>query len=86
MGALGDLFGTLLKPLLLALLLIVALGLFSDRPGTAGGGASFACPRWFDDPGINRMICRYHPVRIWNTPVSELVPWTDAALGADDPR
>ncbi len=86
MGAFGDLFGNLLKPLLLALLLIVALGLSSSRPGSAGGGAGFACPRWFDDPGLNRMICRYNPAKIWNTPVRDLVPWIGATHGEGGPR
>ena len=90
MGAIGDLFGSLLKPLLVALLVIVALGLFSNQPGSAGGagaGGAFACPSWFDDPAINRAICKYHPARLWNMPVAELLPWLDAGAGdAADPR
>ena len=85
MGALGDLFGSILKPLLLALLIIIALGLFSNRPGTAGSGAaSFSCPNWFTDPEINRLVCRYHPVRIWNTPVADLLPWLEAFADPTD--
>lgn len=87
MGALGDLIGGLLKPLLVALLVIVALGLVSNGPGSAGSagtgaGGAFSCPNWFDDPALNRTICKYHPARVWNTPVADLLPWLSAA--ADD--
>ena len=78
MGALGDLVGGLLKPLLVALLILVALSLFSSRPD-AGGGTGFACTGFTDDPALNRMICRFHPARIWNMPVADLLPWFGAA-------
>ena len=74
MGTLGDLFGGLLKPLLVALLVIVALGLVSTRPDMAASGAGAGCAQVFDDPDINRLLCRLDPVRLWNTPVADLLP------------
>jgi hypothetical protein len=88
MGALGDLFGGLLKPLLVALLFLVALGLFSSNPGTGTGGAAggLECGGITSSPELNRLICRYHPAKIWNTPVNELFPFLSAAESAGATR
>jgi hypothetical protein len=74
MSILESFFGSVLKPLLVALLILVALGMMSSRPDRGGGGATFACPQYFADPQINRLVCRFHPVRLWNTPVRDLLP------------
>ncbi|PRY21750.1 hypothetical protein CLV78_10819 [Aliiruegeria haliotis] len=73
MGALANVVGGLWKPLALGLLVLVALGLMSDDSGFAAG--KFNCSGFTNDPDLNRIICQYHPVRIWNTPVTELLPF-----------
>lgn len=78
MGALGDLFGGLLKPLLVALLVLTGMSLFSNRPDAGGTGVAFECRSYTSDPELNRLICRYHPVRLWNMPIGDLIPWLDA--------
>lgn len=75
MGTLTDFFGGLLKPLLVALLLLVALGLFSQRPGEARTvSAGIECRSWTDSVELNGLLCRYHPARLWSMPVSDLIP------------
>lgn len=76
MQALSDILGGLARPLLLAGVLIVILGLLSDHSGNGATGSSgFECKGFTSDPEVNRMLCRFHPARLWNTPVEELVPW-----------
>ncbi|SDI86379.1 hypothetical protein [Aliiruegeria lutimaris] len=75
MGALAQTLGGLGRPLVLGLVILLGLGLVSDNSGkgtTAAGGLS--CGGWTSDPELNRLICRFHPSRIWNMPVSELLP------------
>ena len=85
MGIIGDLFGSLLKPLLVALLFLIALSLLSDQPGSGTAQAGFSCPSYFSDPELNRLVCRFHPVRIWNMPVRDLLPWVEAQADAAAP-
>ncbi|NDR57757.1 hypothetical protein [Aliiruegeria sabulilitoris] len=76
MGALAQTLGGLGRPLVLGLVILLGLGLVSDNSGkgtTASGGLS--CKGWTNDPELNRLICRYHPARIWNMPVSEMLPF-----------
>jgi hypothetical protein len=75
MGALTDLFGGLLKPLLVALMVLIALGLFSQRPGEARSvSVGIECRSWTASAELNRLMCRYHPARLWSMPVADLIP------------
>ena len=76
MGAITNLFGNVIRPLFLGLLILVGLGLLSADPqsGKLGANAS-GCQSFTSDPDLNRTICRLNPMRLWNTPVGELVPW-----------
>ena len=75
MGTLTDFFGGLLKPLLVALMVLVVLGLFSQRPGEARSvSVGVECRAWTASPELNRLACRYHPARLWSMPVTDLVP------------
>lgn len=75
MGALSDVFGGLLKPLLVALMVLIALGLVSQRPGEARTvSAGIDCRAWTDNVELNGLLCRYHPARLWSMPVTDLVP------------
>ena len=76
MGALAQTLGGLGKPMALGLVILLGLGLVSDdsSKGTSGAGG-FSCSAWTTDPELNRLLCRYHPARIWNMPVSELIPF-----------
>ena len=71
MGA--DFSNWLLKPLLVGLLVLVGLGLFSVDPAR-GDGAGFDCYAFTGNAELNRTICKYNPARLWNMPVSDLVP------------
>ena len=63
------------RPVVLAVALIIGLGLMSDDSSTGARGATgFACRGLTSDPDINRALCRLNPARIWNTPISELIP------------
>ncbi|MEM0937610.1 MAG: hypothetical protein AAGJ91_17075 [Pseudomonadota bacterium] len=75
MGALFDIIGYLAKPLFLAVVALVVLG-FVDAGQTSASGTSvgFECQGFTNDPDWNRIICQYHPGRLLNRPVSELVP------------
>ncbi len=80
MGALFDIVGYLAKPLFLAVVVLVVLGLLNEAQAPRiGGGAGFECKGVFDDPEWNRILCQYHPGRWLNAPVSSVVP----GLGAD---
>ncbi len=76
MGAIANAIGNLGKPLILGILLLVGLGLLSEDPRAGHLGASgFDCRGFTNDPDLNRAICRYSPARLWNMPITELVPW-----------
>lgn len=71
-----DLLVGLARPILLAGVILVCLGLLSDHSGTGTTAATgFECRGFTNDPEINRLLCRYHPARLWNTPVTDLMPW-----------
>ncbi|WP_068114266.1 hypothetical protein [Tropicimonas marinistellae] len=73
MGAIANVIGNMARPLFLGLLLVIGLGFMTGDPHNGHSGA--ACRDWTTDPELNRTLCRYHPTRILNTPVTELVPW-----------
>lgn len=75
MRTLADILGGMARPLVLAVLVLIGLGLASADPAAGRAGASgFACKGIFDDPEWNRALCRLHPVRLWNTSLGEIVP------------
>jgi hypothetical protein len=76
MNMISDVFGGLLKPLVLGVVLLVGLGLVSADPAAGRTGADgFSCKGFFNDADWNRALCRFHPARIWNTPIADLVPF-----------
>lgn len=75
MGALAQTLGGLGRPLVLCVLVLLGLGLLDHDPGTGGEAAGgFSCKHWTSDPKLNRFLCQYHPARIWNMPVTDLLP------------
>ncbi|MEM9247508.1 MAG: hypothetical protein AAGB05_02315 [Pseudomonadota bacterium] len=84
MGALFDMIGYLAKPLFLAVVALVVLGLLNESQGPRlGGGAGFECQGVFNDPDWNRVLCQYHPGRWLDMPVSQLVPGLSGAAETD---
>lgn len=59
----------------MALLLLVGAGVLTTDTTTGRSGASgFACKGLTTNPEWNRTICRYHPVRWWNMPITDIIP------------
>lgn len=77
MWGLADLVGGLAKPFVMAAVLLVGLGFLTVDPsaGKAGSGG-FTCKGFTSNPEVNRTICRYHPARIWNMPVLQVLGGT----------
>ena len=57
-------------------IITIGFGFLNAQPGTGVTGADgFACRGFTNDAELNRMLCRYHPVRLWNMPVTEALPF-----------
>ncbi len=67
-----DSLGGFLRPLAIAVLVLVGLGFISNPPGDGGPGSS--CRQLTDNIELNRALCRMNPARLWNTPVADLIP------------
>ena len=68
-----DLFGGLFKPMVVALVVLIGLGLVSADPSKGRTGATgFDCRGFTDNAELNRTICRFHPARIWNMSVTDI--------------
>ncbi|MEM1429570.1 MAG: hypothetical protein AAGG09_08945 [Pseudomonadota bacterium] len=83
MGALFDIAGYLAKPIVLGVLVLILLGLLNEGAAPRLGGGSFECQGFTNDPEWNRVICQYHPARLLNMPVNELLPAFGAAPETD---
>ena len=82
MGALLDIVGYLAKPIFLGLVVLVVLGLLNEGQSRSfGAGIGFECHGFTNDPEWNRVICQYHPARLLQRPVSDLVPGFRGAEG-----
>lgn len=76
MTALYDVARGVLRPLFFALLLIMGLGLMADDPSRGVTGVNgFACKGITSSAELNRALCRIHPKRIWNMPVTDVIPY-----------
>jgi len=77
MWGLADLLGGLAKPMVMAAVLLVGLGFLSvDTAAGKAGTGGFTCKGFTSSAEMNRMICRYHPARIWNMPVTQVLGGT----------
>lgn len=75
MKGLSYLFSGLSRPLVVVAILLVGAGVLSVDPSAGRASASgFACKGFTNNAELNRAMCRFHPARIWNTPVADLVP------------
>lgn len=68
-----DSLGGFLRPLAIAVLILIALGFMTEKPG-ATGTDGFACAGLTDNADLNRALCRMNPARLWNMPVADIVP------------
>ncbi len=66
-----DSLGGFLRPLAIAVLVLIGLGFISNAPDGAGGTT---CRQFTNNIELNRALCRMNPARIWNTPVADLIP------------
>jgi len=84
MGALIDIVAYLAKPIFLGVVILILLGLVSEGSGPRmNGGIGFECRGFTSDPEWNRVICQYHPARLLDMPVGDLLPGFLAARSAD---
>ena len=84
MGALIDIVAYLAKPIFLGLVVLILLGLWNAGGGPrVGGGIGFECRGFTNDPDWNRVLCQYHPARLLDMPVSDLLPDFLAARAVD---
>lgn len=67
-----DSFGAFVRPLAIALLILIGLGYISNPSDSGGPGLS--CRPLTDNVSLNRALCRMNPTRLWNTPVADLIP------------
>jgi len=68
-----DSLGGFLRPLAVAVLVLVGLGFMNNTPGATGTNG-FGCSGFTSNPELNRALCRFNPSRLWNTPVVDLIP------------
>ena len=72
------------RPLALGLMLLIGLGLLNVKPEAGRTGTDgFTCHGFTDDAALNRRLCQYHPARIWNMPITELLPWLAPGSSAE---
>ena len=57
------------------LMLLIGAGVLTTDTGEGRAALSgFACQGGTDNAALNRTLCRYHPARLWNMPISEIIP------------
>jgi len=71
-----DSLGGFLRPLAIAVLVIIGLGFISGPTDVGAAGSS--CRQITNNVEINRALCRMNPARLWNTPVADLIPGLSA--------
>jgi hypothetical protein len=68
----------LTRPAVFGALFVLALAIANVPSDHSGKAGSFTCATLTNDPGVNTMLCRLSPARIWRTPVVELLHWPGA--------
>ncbi|WP_116085407.1 hypothetical protein [Tropicimonas sp. IMCC34011] len=64
MDRIDDFLCGLARPILVALIVLVGLGVVSASGSPVGRAGSTTCIQIFADPGFNRTVCRLSPARL----------------------
>ncbi len=85
MGTLLHIVGGYGRPLFLGAAILVVLGMLGDETGKGTVGTDgFECHGFTTDAELNRLMCRYHPARIWNMPLGEIFPFLNSGTASEE--
>ncbi|MDV7144708.1 hypothetical protein R3X27_18665 [Tropicimonas sp. TH_r6] len=88
MGTVVHIIGGYGRPLFLGIAILVILGMLGDETGKGTVGSNgFECRGFTTNAELNRVMCRYHPAKIWNMPLGDIFPFLkpNAPAGNDLP-